>query len=279
MNRIVAVSGGVDSVVLLDILARGNDNLIVAHVDHGIRDDSTDDARFVAALAKQYKLPFLSTKLALGSHASEDTARQARYAFLNSLAKEHNAEIFTAHHQDDLVESIAINLTRGTGWRGLCVLNRNGVYRPLLGWSKRRIYEYALNRKLEWVEDSTNGSTRYLRNRLRFKTKQLSTENIASLARRRTQQLITSREIDRQVAAILERIAGSRHFYTMVNEEVAVEILRAEISRYTIRPTAPDARRLLYAIKSTKPGGIVDISKHVRLRLTSTDFIVEVDPE
>lgn len=82
MTYLVAVSGGVDSVCLLDMLSRSEHRLIVAHVEHGIRGEaSRADARFVAALAQKYNLPFVSTALNLGPNASEELARQKRYGF------------------------------------------------------------------------------------------------------------------------------------------------------------------------------------------------------
>ena len=127
---IVAVSGGVDSVVLPDMLARaGENNLIVAHIDHGIRPESAEDARFVRGLAQKYSCQFEIIGLGLGSTASEDLARQKRYAFLLQQSQKYNAKIVTAHHRDDMIGSIVINLHRGTGWRGLAVMNRAGIVR------------------------------------------------------------------------------------------------------------------------------------------------------
>jgi len=94
MNKyVVAVSGGVDSAVLLDILSKkpGLD-LIVAHFDHGIRDDSKSDAIFVANLAKEYNLPFETKREELGSDVSEEKARDRRYEFLRAVAKKHDAK-------------------------------------------------------------------------------------------------------------------------------------------------------------------------------------------
>ncbi len=106
---IVAVSGGIDSIVLLDVLVKSGAELVVAHVDHGIRADSHEDESFVHRLADKYGLPFVSTRLALGSRASEDLARRERYKWLETVRAQYSAKaIVTAHHQDDVLETIVI---------------------------------------------------------------------------------------------------------------------------------------------------------------------------
>lgn len=132
----------------------------------------------------------MEQQLHLGAEASEDRARKERYDFLFSVAKKYQATVATAHHQDDLVETIAINFHRGTGWRGLMVLNRSGITRPLLTRSKADIYDYALQHHLEWVEDSTNRDARYLRNRVRGVLHgRLAPSQVATLATLRSQQI------------------------------------------------------------------------------------------
>ena len=138
MNYIVAVSGGVDSVVLLDMLSKTQHKLIVAHVDHGIRGkESAADARFVAALARRYQLPFVSTELHLGAHASEETAREKRYEFLFGEAEKYRAVVVTAHHRDDIIETFLLNLFHGGKLAAMPPKLRNDegdltVLRPLL---------------------------------------------------------------------------------------------------------------------------------------------------
>src|SRR6478609_8911137 len=106
MKYVLAVSGGVDSVVLLDMLAKSEeDELIVAHFEHGIRGQSSqDDARFVEALAAKYDVSCEVGYGALGADASEETARTKRYEFLKKIATKHEARLVTAHHQDDVIE-------------------------------------------------------------------------------------------------------------------------------------------------------------------------------
>jgi tRNA(Ile)-lysidine synthase len=169
---IVAVSGGVDSVVLLDVLNKQNDlELVVAHFDHGIRDDSADDRVFVEDLAKKYNLRYEYAEGELGANASEAIAREARYTFLKSIAKKYQADaVITAHHQDDLLETIIINLLRGTGRKGITSLGEtNELKRPLLQVTKQEILAYAKDNNLQWHEDSTNADEKYLRNWVRGK--------------------------------------------------------------------------------------------------------------
>ena len=176
---VVAVSGGVDSVVLFHMLAgqrakdkgqnRTNSALIIAHFDHGIRLDSVEDRKLVQKLAKQYGLPFVYDRAELGAGASEATAREARYAFLAKVKQATGADaIITAHHEDDVLETIIINWLRGTKSRGLSSLRSSQlVRRPLLGMRKKQIRVYAHSHNLAWREDSTNADETYLRNYIR----------------------------------------------------------------------------------------------------------------
>lgn len=277
MNYLVAVSGGVDSVVLLDVLARSPHRVVVAHVDHGIRPESAADARFVEALAKSYRLPFVSTTLELGAHASEAEARMGRYAFLGEQAKKFSAVIATAHHQDDLIETIAINLERGTGWRGLAVMANPSVMRPLLGMTKAQLYAYALRRRLEWVEDETNATEAYLRNRLRKKINQTVDKNSRKqLLDLRSRQLILRQAIGREAERFVER-ATSRHFLTLCGDEVAEEILGRMVKAHVGQTlTRPEKRRALLAVKTAKPGAIHQIGRGLELQFTSRNLSVDV---
>lgn len=271
MSRyIVAVSGGVDSVVLLDMLSRVSEHdLVVAHFDHGIREDSAQDADFVAELAKAYGLPVEVKREELGEGASEDLARTRRYEFLREVASKHGGRIVTAHHGDDAVETVAINLRRGTGWRGLAVLDSD-IARPLLHLSKAELLDYAKKRGLSWREDSTNASDAYLRNRIRQTIKKLSDDEKRQLLALRHQQLASKKLIDEEVA----RLVGpgphySRYFFTHVPKSVAVECLRFVTKA---RLTRPQLERALLAIKTATPGSVKQAGAGVSLRFTTRNF-------
>ena len=132
--RVLAISGGVDSMVMLDMVCRRfpAGEIIVAHFDHGIRANSELDMEFVREMAAEYGVEFRSCRAELGAGASEAEAREKRYEFLMKVAAETGGEVWTAHHLDDLVETVTINFLRGTGWRGLTGLDRAGVRRPFL---------------------------------------------------------------------------------------------------------------------------------------------------
>jgi tRNA(Ile)-lysidine synthetase-like protein len=271
---IVAVSGGVDSVVLLDILARSKKHMVVAHVDHGIRDDSAADARFVEALAKQYNIPFVTKRFELGKGSSEEQARDARYSFLFDQAARFNAQLVTAHHQDDMVETIALNIQRGTGWRGLAVLNRQDIDRPLLAFPKSMLIQYALNHRLEWVEDSTNRSDVYTRNQLRKSIHVLLPKDAAKqLSHLRARQLQLGRDIAKETDRHVLQYEGNRHFLTVLDEDVAIELLGSFIAQAgATRPPRPQLKRALLAVKTAKSGTSHDIGNGVKMSFTTRNY-------
>lgn len=272
---LLAVSGGVDSVVLLDKMAQSPDNeIIVAHFDHGMRPESREDARFVRLLAKRYGKQFVSQRVELGADANEATARHYRYKFLRAMAKQYQARIVTAHHRDDLIETIAINLVRGTGWRGLAVFGDQAIYRPLLATPKHEIYTYALRHKLEWVEDETNSSDAYLRNRLRKTLGRLDQEQVSRLVALWRRQRQLHLDIKSETASVLGRDQDSysRYFFTMIDENAAIEILRALTSGIATRP---QLRRGVLAIKTAQSGKTIVMNSRLRLTFTKRTFIVE----
>ncbi len=167
---VVAVSGGVDSMVLLHVLkGRPDLKLTVAHLDHGIRPDSAQDRQLVQAMAKSYGLSFAYDTATLGSATSEDVARKARYEFLNKVRQATQSRgIVTAHQQDDLLETVIMKLLRGTGRGGFSALRSSPhLHRPMLHLPKHAIKRYALDNQIKWREDSTNVDTKYLRNYVR----------------------------------------------------------------------------------------------------------------
>lgn len=172
VKKILAVSGGIDSMVLLERFFRDEpENIVVAHFNHGTRTSADLDEQFVSSRCEELKVPFETMKIMLGEGVSEELARQKRYDFLYHVANKYGGEIYTAHHLDDLIESIAINLIRGTGWRGLTPFSDNRIHRPFIemGFYKTDILRFAAENKVLFREDPTNATDDYLRNRVRLK--------------------------------------------------------------------------------------------------------------
>lgn len=270
---VVAVSGGVDSVVLLDQLAaRPGLDLVVAHFDHGIRDDSADDERFVRGLAARYGLDYESKREELGQDASEASARDRRYRFLRDIAADRDARIVTAHHADDVIETIAINIVRGTGWRGLAVLDGD-VLRPLIGYTKQQLIEYAMDHDLEWMQDSTNSSDQYLRNRIRKNLVTLDDTARVKLHDLYKNQLDKKAEIKDEVQRLLPTEPYDRYFFICCGDEVAKELLRAVTNH---RLTGPQLERSLHAIKTLRNGAIYQAGDGVEFIFTTRQFSVKL---
>lgn len=276
MKYLVAVSGGVDSVVLLDMLAkRKQAELVVAHFDHGIRPDSADDAEFVKHLAGLYGMPFVSRREELGKQASEELARTRRYAFLHEQAKKYGATIVTAHHRDDLVETIAINIYRGTGWRGLAVFGDMAIFRPLLAFTKNDLYEYALKNNLEWVEDSTNRETIYLRNRMRIALSSIPAHRKRKLEELWKRQKTLRDEIDDEARMLIQK-PYSRYFFTLADNSVAEELLRQVFIKEADKSlTRPQIERALLAIKTAKAAATFQVGEGISLKFTANTFVVQ----
>lgn len=275
VRYIVAVSGGVDSVVLLDMLAKEHPSqLLVAHVDHGIRPESHHDEAFVRGLATTYGLPYETTSLALGSSASEDQAREKRYSFLRQLAKQHGALIATAHHADDVIETIAINIIRGTGWRGLAVMGAKDIHRPLVTMYKADLISYAQRHQLQWREDSTNSSDKYLRNRVRARLRGVSQADKESLLRLWQKQVSIVSEID---TITIQLQTWQRHFYIMASSEVAREVLRSLLAVYAISQTRPQLDAAVLAIKTARPGTKRPLNAHATLYFERNKFSLQMN--
>lgn len=173
-----AVSGGADSVCMLHLLcSRPGLRVVCAHFNHHIRGGEAErDAEFVRELAVRLGAEYIRgdgdvpAYAALHGMGIEEAAREMRYAFLNKAAAEHGcAVIAAAHNANDNAETVLMNLARGTGLQGLCGIPpvRDKIIRPLLGTTRAEIEEYLAENGLGHVEDSTNASDEYTRNRLR----------------------------------------------------------------------------------------------------------------
>ncbi len=177
-NRVlIACSGGLDSVVLTELCHLHKFEFGIAHCNFGLRGNESDkDEEFVKSLAERVKALFLKTRFDTEKYAKDHqlsiqmAARELRYNWFRELALEFQYDyVLTAHHTDDNLETFLINLSRGTGLEGLTGIPEvNEIFvRPLLPFSREEILNFANERQLQWREDSSNKSTKYLRNKLR----------------------------------------------------------------------------------------------------------------
>jgi tRNA(Ile)-lysidine synthase len=266
---ILAVSGGVDSMVLLDILRQKPKlELVVAHFDHGVRPDSALDRKLVERIARHHGLPFVYAQGNLGAGASEALAREARYAFLRNVQAEQGAKaIVTAHHQDDMLETAILNLLRGTGRRGLSSLkSRKDLVRPLLDWTKKGIREYAEEHDLVWSEDSTNSDETYLRNYIRHNIlSRFTKQGRESLLQHMKQASKINDEIDellnKDLAEQPAKDELNRSWYLQLPYAVATEMMATWLRRNGILQFDRHMiDRLVVAAKTAKPGKLADIN-------------------
>lgn len=274
---VVAVSGGVDSMVLLDVARQlPGVQLIVAHFDHGIRPDSAADRQFVEAAAQRHGLIYKTGAGHLGAQASEATARAARYAFLASVQKEQGAvAIVTAHHQDDVLETAIINVVRGTGRKGLSSLASNDqLIRPLLAYSKEDIRTYAQQHGIVWREDSTNIDERYLRNYIRRRiVPRLSESGRAALLAHITRARKLNTVIDGLLSEVLAAQPAAdqikRSWFITLPHAVSREVMASWLRQHTVQDF--DRRlieRLVVAAKTAHPGKRIDINAAFVLKIS-----------
>jgi tRNA(Ile)-lysidine synthase len=271
---VIAVSGGVDSMALLNLLHdQPGVRLTVAHFDHGIRPDSAEDRRLVQAAAKFYGLPFVYAAGQLGAAASEAAARRARYEFLRRVQLASGAKaIITAHHQDDALETAILNMLRGTGPRGLAALGQqHGLHRPLLKTTKQTILDHARAHDLIWREDSTNEDERYMRNYVRRQI----LPRLGEVDRQKLLELIEkSRQLQREideiiVGALHQQSRGGeidRRWFNHLPHPAAREVLAGWLRAKGLRDfDKRKLERLVVAAKTARSGKQFDVARGLKL--------------
>ncbi len=290
-HYVVAVSGGVDSVALLDILVKlyphkeSDVRFTVAHFDHGIRDISHIDRLLVHEEANRHKLPFVFEEGQLGAGASEATSREARYKFLRKVQQHSGARgVITAHHMDDVIETAILNIMRGTGRKGMSSLkSSDGIIRPIAHIPKQKLRAYAESNGLVWNEDSTNDNQDYKRNYVRHtivpKAKAKSVGDYNKLVALIRRQRDLNNAIDQSLDTILHtqpsRQSLRRLDVSVLPYQVATELVaewlrqngKRQLSRWLVD-------RLTIAVRTAQPNTelLLDSKSKVSFTKTRAEF-------
>jgi len=249
---VVGLSGGADSVALTEALAslrrRRGIRLVAAHLDHGLRPGSADDAAFCHAFCERLGVPFRGGSAEVRARAGrekgglEQAARRERYAFLRRvMLDEGAATIAVAHTQDDQAETLLLRLLRGAGTSGLAAMRpRSGdLWRPLLAVSRARVIEHLRARGIAWREDPSNADPAHLRNRVRhelipYLEQRFNPRIREALARTALLLADEARHIAAQAAELLDTI-GSWDGDTRVLDRVRLARAPVAVARSAVR--------------------------------------------
>jgi tRNA(Ile)-lysidine synthase len=296
---LVAVSGGADSVALLEALvalnASGLRHLQIAHLDHQLRPSSPEDAEFVRALAARHQLPFhlerADVRAACAAHhwSLEDGARRVRHERLQALAERYHAPVIAlAHTADDQAETVLLRLLRGTGLRGLGAMEYSRpagealLIRPLLDITRREVVSFLERRNAAFREDPSNSDWRFTRNRIRHQLLPLLEEHYNPNIRQGLLQLAIQSRGDYAYLAHMAQRHWKRTVKLSAGREAVValkpfrrhpaalqrQLLRQVIERLRGEPALVEFRHWLLAerlIAEAPPGAVLDLPGGIQL--------------
>ncbi len=174
---LLAISGGIDSITMLDLFSKTRINYAIAHCNFMLRGEESDkDEKLVQQLAKKYNVEIFINNCNANDYAKskglsiQESARELRYNWFEKVCLDNNfSKVAIAHNEDDKIETFFINLFRGAGLKGLksIPVKRDNIIRPLLFASRKQIVKYVQENNLDYREDSSNSSDYYLRNNIR----------------------------------------------------------------------------------------------------------------
>lgn len=185
---VVGVSGGPDSICLLNVLHELKYNICVAHINHGLRENAVIDEKFVTDFCESINVPCLVKRVKLKENLSgmtlEEAGRKVRYDFFHEvMEKENCTKIATAHNSNDNAETVIMNIIRGSGMSGLKgiePIRDDVIVRPLIECTRKEIEKYCLNKNLNPRHDESNDETIYTRNKIRLELIPYIEKNINS---------------------------------------------------------------------------------------------------
>lgn len=219
---LLAVSGGIDSMVMCDFFLKTNRKFAIAHCNFSLRGEESDgDEKLVAAFAQKHQIPFFGKRFETEKYAEEnkigiqEAARNLRYEWFEKLTQTTDYQlIVTAHHLNDSAETVLLNLTKGTGLSGLHGIpaRRENIIRPLLNFSKEELKNYAKKYEIEYREDSSNASVKYQRNLIR--------NSVIPLLKK------VNPSFEKTMEGNIERLSATEEIFSFFIEKIKLEILK-----------------------------------------------------
>ncbi|MBA6156030.1 tRNA lysidine(34) synthetase TilS [Tenacibaculum sp. S7007] len=284
---LIAISGGIDSVVLTHLLHQLKYNISLAHCNFQLRGKESDlDEVFIKNLSKDLSIKAYTTQFKTEQFAKELklstqlAARKLRYDWFYELTQEYDFDyILTAHHADDNLETFLINLTRGTGLEGLTgipVIN-DKIVRPLLAFSQEEINNYATKNNIQWREDASNAETKYLRNKIRHEIipslKELNPSLLESFTKtsaflKQSQQIVNDK-----IKEVYEEIISEDRGILKINISKLVQLSNPKAYLYQLLKDYKftewnDVYHLIYAQSGKK------VSTNLHTLLKDRDFLL-----
>lgn len=283
---LAAISGGMDSVVMAHLLKASGLNFSIAHCNFQLRgDEATRDQEFCNELARQFRVKFHTINFDTSAYAAinkisiQMAARDLRYQWFEQLREQHGYDVIAlAHHQNDTIETILLNLTRGTGIAGLHgILPRNGyLVRPLLFMGRGEVGEIVEQNGLKYVEDSSNASTKYARNKLRHEVIPKLKELNPSLEKTFENSLQHFRDMETLLELRAEEL--KRNLLTENGEEIHIalaELKKLEPKRLLLFKLLND-----YGFNETTVNDLIEsLDKHAGRVFESDSFKLILDRE
>ena len=240
---LLAVSGGIDSMVLFDLFIKNNINFSVASCNFQLRgEDSDNDLKFVENICIKNSINLYSTVLDVDKFSTmrkistQMAARELRYDFFKKILEKHKySYIVTAHHLDDNIETIIFNFIKSTGYKGLVGIpfNKNKILRPLINTSKEEIEDYAVSNNISWRLDKSNNSNKYSRNKIRNEVIPLLKEINPSLGKSLTESLKRiqklSHDIKTRIDLFIQKFVDFKDDYINIKKDFIHDIEKYEI--------------------------------------------------
>ena len=248
---LVAISGGLDSVVLAHLITELNFDISLAHCNFQLRGkESNLDEAFVLQISKEKTLPVFIKKFDTEIFAKKNklsiqiAARQLRYKWFEELISEHHFDyVLTAHHADDNLETFLINLTRGSGldgFTGIPAINRN-IIRPLLTSSRDEILTFAKEKNIEWREDESNSSIKYVRNKIRHQVipvlKEINPNLLETFSKTSKNLQESNQIIEDRVSEIISEVVSKENDITKFDIEKLKSLSNPKAYLYQILKT------------------------------------------